>query len=94
MKNILKPTTRRKVDQAGYYDALYIKYYTEKHFQELVKKFEASVTYKISYTENLFHPEFRLTPRSSFIAFADVLIQKTPFAKLLGRQISLMLEKR
>lgn len=94
MKNILKSTTRREADLARYYDGLYTKYYTKKDFQELVGKFQADVTYEISYTENLFHPEFRLTPRSSFIAFADVLIQKTPFAKLLGRQISLMLEKR
>ena len=94
MRNIFKPTTRKKASQERYSNAFYMKYYSEKDFQQLVKKFKTEVTYKISYTENLFHPEFRLRPRSSFITFADVLIQKTPFAKLLGRQISLILKKR
>ena len=72
---------------------VYLKFYLEKDFYALVREYGSKASSKIIFTENLFHPEFKLIPKTNLIAFVDSLIQKTPFAKFISRQISLILEK-
>ena len=73
---------------------LYTKYYTENDFMECIKGSSESIKYKISYTENFFHPEIGIYSNSALAAKLDRLISFFPLVtKYLGRHIVLTVEK-
>lgn len=94
IRNIIKKGRFCKAfQQETYGDNFYLKYYLEQDFASLLDGLEDEFLYKITFTETLFHPEFNLIPRSNLVAIIDALLQKTPFARFLGRQISLDIVK-
>jgi len=74
-------------------DSLYLKYYLDKDFELLMGNSDKNIKYYITFTENLFHPEYNLIPKTKMLAKFDDLLSRSPFAGYLGRQITLIVNK-
>jgi ubiquinone/menaquinone biosynthesis C-methylase UbiE len=93
LKRLVRPSVHQTRERANFNGHYYLKYYLAEDFHEIMKRFDGQVRYEIVFTENLFHPELGLIPRSLFMARVDNAIQKTKLAKYLGRQITLIVYK-
>jgi hypothetical protein len=90
----LRSLGRDRLEPEQQTDHYFLRRYRARQMAALLSDAPGLASLQVRHSENLFHPEVRMTPRSRAVARAELRLERTPLARLAGRQVRLEARRR
>ena len=85
----LRSLGRDRLEPEQQTDDYFLRRYSARQMAALLDGTPSLASLRVRHSENLFHPEVRMTPRSRAVARAELALERTPLARAMGRQVRL-----